>query len=146
MFDRKMKNFRLNQRNILFLYRIISSPRLQNPYLLYNNTHTSPYDYDYQQNKPGSSFSHPCKFVFLFSFFVMIVLYLDDIIDRPRSSPQSNSNPSSESSCATQNTTELPSNYYGFPSIKSPSKYPSTTSSENSTPNRIKKLFYEVVV
>ena len=130
------------------LYRIISSPRLQNPYLLYNNTHASSYDYEYQQNKPGSSFSHSCKFI-LFCFYIYhfeMIFDLDDIIDRPRSYPQSSSNPSSESSCVTQNTTELPSNYYGFPSVKSPSKYPSTSSSENSTPNRIKKLFYEVVV
>jgi hypothetical protein len=42
---------------------IISSPRLQNPYLLYSNSHShsSPYDYEYQQRKLASSFSHPCK-------------------------------------------------------------------------------------
>lgn len=73
---------------------------------------------------------------------------LDDMLDRDRTrgSPQSSSNPSSESSCTTQNTHETPPNYYGFPPIKSPAKHPSSSSSANSTPNRIKKLFYEVVV
>jgi hypothetical protein len=73
---------------------------------------------------------------------------LDDIVDRdrPRTSPQSNSNPSSESSCITQNTNETHANYYGFPPITSSLKHQSRSSSENSTPNRIKKLFYEVVV
>ncbi len=78
--------------------------------------------------------------------FVFKLNSLDDNVDRTRSSPQSNSNPSSESSCITQNTTEIQGNYYGFPTIKSPLKHQSTSSSENSTPNRIKKLFYEVIV
>ncbi|UJR15729.1 hypothetical protein I4U23_002664 [Adineta vaga] len=83
-----------------------------------------------------------------------------------RSESRSGSNPSSESSCITQNTNILmvsntdtqqsdpPStliSHYGFPPIISPSQQQSSiiqssSSSENSTPNRIKKLFYEVVV
>jgi hypothetical protein len=48
--------------------RIISEPRLQNPYLLYSNTnsHSSPYDFsanEYQQRKIATSFSHTCKFI-----------------------------------------------------------------------------------
>lgn len=52
----------------IFLIRIISEPRLQNPYLLYSNTnsHTSPYDFtgnEYQQRKIATSFSRSCKLV-----------------------------------------------------------------------------------
>jgi hypothetical protein len=54
---------------IFFLIRIISEPRLQNPYLLYSNSHSSPYDYEYQQRKLASSFSHPCKFTNSIIFF-----------------------------------------------------------------------------
>lgn len=84
---------------------------------------------------------------------------------------RSGSNPSSELSCLTQNTNllfnnhnELNSNstpplvsHYGFPSSSttkihslinghSTSFDPQQSSSGNSTPNRMKKLFYEVVV
>jgi hypothetical protein len=89
---------------------------------------------------------------------------------------RSGSNPSSEFSCLTQNTNILygnndinsnhtppPISHYGFPSIvPSSSKHHSLingnstlrsssfdqqpSSSGNSTPNRMKKLFYEVVV
>jgi hypothetical protein len=82
-----------------------------------------------------------------------------------RSDSRSASNPSSESSCITQNTNVLfvhnnethpdPAStfisHYGFPPIISPIPNHSgiiqtSSSSENSTPNRIRKLFYEVVV
>jgi hypothetical protein len=84
-------------------------------------------------------------------FFLIEIFVLDEIIDRDHSTThvkanhsRSGSNPSSsESSCITQNTNET---HYGFPSIISPLKHQSSSSSENSTPNRIKKLFYEVVV
>jgi hypothetical protein len=100
---------------IFFFIRIISEPRLQNPYLLYSNSH---YDYDYQTH--GNNREHPAS--------------------------RSDSNPSSESSCITQNT-HIPVSHYGFPPILSPSRpHQNSSSSENSTPNRIKKLFYEVVV
>jgi hypothetical protein len=89
---------------------------------------------------------------------------------------RSGSNPSSEFSCLTQNTNILFTNnernsnstpplisHYGFPSVmSSSSKHHSLIngnsalrsssfdqqqpSSGNSTPNRMKKLFYEVVV
>jgi hypothetical protein len=54
-----------------FSIRIISEPRLQNSYLLYSNSnsHSSPYDYEYQQRKVASSFSHPCKFIISIIFF-----------------------------------------------------------------------------
>ena len=47
--------------DIFCLYRIISEPRLQNPYMLYNNTnsHISPYDFstnEYQQRKLSGNF------------------------------------------------------------------------------------------
>lgn len=86
-------------------------------------------------------------------------------------SSRSGSNPSSDFSCLTQNTnlifgsndtaaTAIPVTHYGFPSnSKSHSLINGTTSirsasldqqqqpsSNNSTPNRMKKLFYEVVV
>ena len=88
-------------------------------------------------------------------------------------SSRSGSNPSSEFSCLTQNTnilipnTENNSNstpplisHYGFPStssknhplingnstLRSSSFDQQQSSSGNSTPNRMKKLFYEVVV
>ena len=87
---------------------------------------------------------------------------------------RSGSNPSSELSCLTQNTNILFANsesthsngtpplvsHYGFPSmaskshpmvngnstIRSSSFDQQQSSSGNSTPNRMKKLFYEVVV
>lgn len=87
---------------------------------------------------------------------------------------RSGSNPSSEFSCLTQNTNilfnnnEMNSNstpplisHYGFPSsstskthsllngnttLRSSSFDQQQSSSGNSTPNRMKKLFYEVVV
>ena len=96
------------------------------------------------------------------------------LISNGGSSSRSGSNPSSEFSCLTQNTNLLlgnneihsnhtpPVSHYGFPSIVSTSRYHSLTngnstlrslsfdqqqsSSGNSTPNRMKKLFYEVVV
>ncbi|CAF3742114.1 unnamed protein product [Adineta steineri] len=152
---------------------VISEPRLQNPYMLYSNSnsHLSPYDSEYQQRNISNSFNYSC-----------------DIVDREQlkdeygttirtatihASPhwnlgatRSSSNPSSESSCATQNTNIVLVNgneiqhldpastsisHYGFPPIMSPLQHQpsiiqSSSSSENSTPNRIKRLFYEVVV
>jgi hypothetical protein len=53
---------------LFFSIRIISEPRLQNPYLLYSNTnsHSSPYNFsinEYQQRKVPGSFTHACKFI-----------------------------------------------------------------------------------
>ena len=52
---------------------------------------------------------------------------------------------------STSNPKSISVSYYGSPSIISSMKHHTLTnqnssSSENSTPNRIKKLFYEVVV
>lgn len=81
-----------------------------------------------------------------------------------RSNSRSGSNQSSESSCVTQHTNVIYTNneihtnpnqtvisHYGFPPIVSTvpttsSMTQSSSSSGNSTPSRIKKLFYEVVV
>ena len=98
------------------------------------------------------------------------------LINNGGSSSRSGSNPSSEFSCLTQNTNILfgtnehntnhtpPSvSHYGFPSLasmslknqqlnnghssmRSISVDQQQSSSGNSTPNRMKKLFYEVVV
>ncbi|CAF2499193.1 unnamed protein product [Rotaria sp. Silwood2] len=94
------------------------------------------------------------------------------LINNGGSSSRSGSNPSSELSCLTQNTNILfinnetnsndtpPSiSHYGFPSLsknhplmngnstlRSSSFDQQQSSSGNSTPNRMKKLFYEVVV
>jgi hypothetical protein len=179
----------------LFLIRIISEPRLQNPYLLYSNTnsHSSPYDYsanEYQQRKVANSFCDiveakdelsvhdTCSSCKELSFIKhQFSFNLDGTATRTatiRASPhwlmnnggngsRSGSNPSSEFSCLTQNTNilfnnnENPSNntsHYGFPSISkhhtlingNSSFDHQQSSSGNSTPNRMKKLFYEVVV
>ncbi|CAF3752170.1 unnamed protein product [Rotaria socialis] len=98
------------------------------------------------------------------------------LISNGGSSSHSGSNPSSELSCLTQNTNILlannemnsnhtppPVSHYGFPSValssskhhplingnstlRSSSFDQQQSSSGNSTPNRMKKLFYEVVV
>ncbi|CAF1149884.1 unnamed protein product [Rotaria sp. Silwood1] len=94
------------------------------------------------------------------------------LINNGGSSSRSGSNPSSELSCLTQNTNILfvnnetisnhtppPISHYGFPSsskhhslmngnstLRSSSFDQQQSSSGNSTPNRMKKLFYEVVV
>ncbi|CAF0774952.1 unnamed protein product [Adineta steineri] len=98
------------------------------------------------------------------------------LINNGGNGSRSGSNPSSEFSCLTQNTNILftnneinlnhtppPTSHYGFPSIVSSSskQHPlmngnstirsssfdqQQSSSGNSTPNRMKKLFYEVVV
>lgn len=181
---------------------IISEPRLQNPYLLYTNTnsHSSPYHFsstEYQQRKIPGSFAHPCDIIDQepskdeLSVHDACSSYLDGpgirnaaihtashwiLPNTAGGSTRSNSNPSSEFSCLTQNTNilvaanDMHSNstppivsHYGFPSMISTSSktHPlvnmtSTqrsssfdqpqTSSGNSTPNRMKKLFYEVVV
>ncbi|CAF1963240.1 unnamed protein product [Rotaria magnacalcarata] len=146
---------------------IISEPRLQKPYLLYVNANTisSPYNYDYQQTNISKSRSH--------SSDIIIAEPTKDEIQYggaartatihtsphwSRSNSRSGSNPSSESSCITQNTNIMyghneshPNSnpilvsHYGFPPIISPVQQ-SSSSSGNSTPNRMKKLFYEVVV
>lgn len=55
-----------NHKWVILLNRIISEPRLENPYLLYSNTnsHLSPYHFssnEYQQRKLPASFSQSCK-------------------------------------------------------------------------------------
>ncbi|CAF4965192.1 unnamed protein product, partial [Rotaria sp. Silwood1] len=152
---------------------IISEPRLQNPYLLYSNsnTHSSSYNYDYQEKNIATSCSHSCDIIDEEQSKDEIqygtAIRTATIHTSPhwsRSNSRSGSNPSSESSCITQHTNILFGNneihknpnsilipQYGFPSILSPLKQrssiiQSSSSSENSTPNRIKKLFYEVVV
>ncbi|CAF1305916.1 unnamed protein product, partial [Adineta ricciae] len=151
----------------------ISEPRLQNPYMLYTNTNpqTPSFDYDYQQRKIVNSFTHSPEVVDheQRKDEYGVTRRITNIHTSPhwnRSESRSGSNPSSESSCVTQHTNILiPTNtdtqhsdpastlvsHYGFPPILSPSQQQSSiiqssSSSETSTPNRIRKLFYEVVV
>ncbi|CAF0944414.1 unnamed protein product [Rotaria sordida] len=148
---------------------IISEPHIQNSYLLYSNSniHSSSYNYEYQEKNIASS----CDIIdgerSKDETQYGTAIRTATIHTSPhwsRSNSRSGSNPSSESSCITQHTNILFGNnethinpnsmlisHYGFPSIISPLKEHSSTiqsssSSENSTPNRIKKLFYEVVV
>lgn len=65
------------------MIRIISEPRLQNPYLLYTNTnsHSSPYNFstnEYQQRKV----SYTCKFIINSLFIFNIFYFLGDIVDQ----------------------------------------------------------------
>ncbi|CAF0851701.1 unnamed protein product [Adineta ricciae] len=172
---------------------IISEPRLQNPYMLYNNTnsHISPYDFstnEYQQRKLSAdiidrdqvkdelSVHDACSSYGTANRTATIRASPHWLINNGGSSSRSGSNPSSEFSCLTQNTNilfgtnELNTNHtppsvshYGFPSLasmslknqqlnnghssmRSISVDQQQSSSGNSTPNRMKKLFYEVVV
>ncbi|CAF4109048.1 unnamed protein product, partial [Rotaria sp. Silwood2] len=152
---------------------IISEPRLQNPYLLYSNsnTHSSSNNYEYPEKNIPNSCSHSCDIIDgeqskddVQYGTAMRTATIHTSPHWSRSNSRSGSNPSSESSCITQHTNILFGNnethtnpssilisQYGFPSIISPLKerssiIQSSSSSENSTPNRMKKLFYEVVV
>ncbi len=73
--------------NVFFSIRIISEPRLQNPYLLYSNTnsHSSPYNFstnEYQQRKIPGSFTHSCKFLIIAFSKIILLIFSGDIVDQ----------------------------------------------------------------